>query len=200
MIQDKDTFCYEERECEDLNRNSLFLRGTTFESSTCDYSDDLQILLESAGRKQTEIKWSIPNRKHSKRTLADNTDQHILTTSSHIKDKFIAGKGTEMTREKKQFGYSCGRNSFRRDMSISINRHFWSAGRGRGGLKGRERWGGKGKLSVRWLPHAYLSPPFCWPAHIDKMQKNWSWIKTSNMMIHPMLSEVFSLVSSNCAM
>lgn len=31
-------------------RNSLFSRGTTFESSTCDYSDDLQILLESAGR------------------------------------------------------------------------------------------------------------------------------------------------------
>lgn len=29
--------------------NSLFSRGTTFESSTCDYSDDLQILLESGG-------------------------------------------------------------------------------------------------------------------------------------------------------
>lgn len=25
------------------------LEGTTFESSTCDYSDDLQILLESEG-------------------------------------------------------------------------------------------------------------------------------------------------------
>lgn len=41
----------------------LFLRGTTFESSTCDYSDDLQILLESGGRKQKGIKWRIPNRK-----------------------------------------------------------------------------------------------------------------------------------------
>lgn len=29
--------------------NSLLSRGTTFESSTCDYSDDLQILLESGG-------------------------------------------------------------------------------------------------------------------------------------------------------
>lgn len=32
-------------------------------------------------------------------------------------------------------------NSFRRDMSITINRHFWTAGRERGGLRGRDRWG-----------------------------------------------------------
>lgn len=39
-----------------FSRNSLFSRGTTFESSTCDYSDDLQILLESeeGGVKKTE--------------------------------------------------------------------------------------------------------------------------------------------------
>ena len=37
----------------DWKWNSLFLRGTTFESSTCDYSDDLQILLES-GEQETE--------------------------------------------------------------------------------------------------------------------------------------------------
>lgn len=60
-------------------RNSLFLRGTTFESSTCDYSDDPQILLESGGRKQTDIKWRIQKWKQLKRTLADNNKTQINT-------------------------------------------------------------------------------------------------------------------------
>ncbi len=157
------------RECEDINRNSLFSWGTTFESSTCDYSDDLQILLESGGKKQTEINWSIPNRKHTKWTLANKTNHF---TSSQIKMSSLLEKDEDDEIEKSNFWLQLWQNSFRRDVSITINRHFWTAGRGGEGLWGRERWGrGKGKLSVRWLPHANLSPPCCWPAHIDKMQK-----------------------------
>lgn len=42
-------FCSKSEAIAVFSGNSLFSRGTTFESSTCDYSDDLQILLESGG-------------------------------------------------------------------------------------------------------------------------------------------------------
>lgn len=121
-----------------------------------------------------------------------NSNQHILTASSHI--KFITEKDDKIV---KAIWLQLWQNSHRRDMSIRIKRHFWTAGRGSGGVKGRERWGGKGKLSVRWLPHAILSPPCCWPAHLSKMQKTG---RGQDMMIHPTLSYVFSLVLWNCAM
>lgn len=79
-----------------------------------------------------------------KRTLADNTnaDQHILTTSAHIKMSPLLEKD-EDDKIEKAIWLHLWHNSFRCDMSLEINRHFCAAGRGRGGLKGRERWGGR---------------------------------------------------------
>lgn len=55
------------------------LEGTTFESSTCDYSDDLQILLESEGGKKTtrEEQMKLKHNRDPGRMLADNTDNTI---------------------------------------------------------------------------------------------------------------------------
>lgn len=56
------------------------LEGTTFESSTCDYSDDLQILLESEGGKTTrEEQMKLKHNRDPGRMLADNTDNTIAS-------------------------------------------------------------------------------------------------------------------------
>lgn len=61
--------------------NSLFSRGTTFESSTCDYSDDLQILLESEGGGKTTKTEQMNLKLNSdpRGMLADNTEQSLLS-------------------------------------------------------------------------------------------------------------------------
>lgn len=64
-----------------------------------------------------------------------NTDQHILTTSAHIKMSPLLEKD-EDDKIEKAFWLHLWQNSFRRAIK---NQHFCAAGRGRGGLKGRER-------------------------------------------------------------
>lgn len=59
---------------------------------------------------------------------------------------------------KKQFGYSCGRVH----SEVTLSDTLWTAGDGKRRIEGKgEMRGAKGKLSVRWLPHANLSPPCC---------------------------------------
>lgn len=72
--------------------NSLLSRGTTFESSTCDYSDDLQILLESGGEggKTTKTEQMILKlNSNPRRMLASNTEQSLLS----LLNEFIMRKG-----------------------------------------------------------------------------------------------------------
>lgn len=77
------------------------MRGTTFESSTCDYSDDPQILLESGGKNRERGNEASQNQKHSKRRLADNTGQHhIITPSSYIKMSSLLEKDEDDKMEK----------------------------------------------------------------------------------------------------
>lgn len=114
MEKKNQTTCDEERKCEGWNRNSLFLRGTTSESSTCDYSDDLQILLESGDRttdkRSNEGCWR-ENGQSWGWPAQISTDQHILTSSPRIKMKLLLEKTKRQiwqAGEKKLFGYSCG--------------------------------------------------------------------------------------------
>lgn len=53
-------------------------------------------------------------------------------------------------------------------MSVIIHRHLWAAGKERG-LKEEERWGVP-KGNFQWGPpcKSTVSPPCCWPAHVDK--------------------------------
>lgn len=79
-------------------------------------------------------------KQHSEQMLSDktNTDRHIFITSSCIKMSSLLKKAKDDKIEKAILQL-LWHNSFRRDMSIRINRHFWAAGKGGGGLKGRER-------------------------------------------------------------
>lgn len=83
--------------------------------------------------------------KHSTRTLADKKQTLIDTFQPHpLTLRWACCWKMDRDGEIEQAIWLQFRlNSFRCDMSIRINRHLWTAGRGRGGLEGRERWEGQ---------------------------------------------------------